>query len=90
MLRVDADQGPYDNRPSIWTVGNLNTRASARLTITATVTIQAGVTILDNQVRVSKVDQQDNEYAQTKWLMPPSRYKAPTLTLTNTAGQCGA
>ena len=38
-----ADQGNYDNSTSIWTVGNLNTKASAKLTITATVASRAGV-----------------------------------------------
>ncbi|MGP8080218.1 MAG: DUF11 domain-containing protein [Dehalococcoidales bacterium] len=55
-----ANQGSYDNGTLIWTIGNLNTRASAKLTITATVASQAGVLIMDNQVRVSKVDQTDN------------------------------
>ena len=61
----------------------MNTRASARLTITATVTIQAGVTILDNQVRVSKVDQQDNN--MPKQIANASfTIQSADLTLTNT------
>jgi uncharacterized repeat protein (TIGR01451 family) len=78
-----ADQGSYDNSTSLWTVGNLNTRASARLTITATVTLRAGVTILDNQVRVSKVDQQDNN--MPKQIANASfTIQSADLTLTNT------
>ena len=56
-----ADTGTYDNGTTIWTVGNLNSGASAGLTITATVASRAGVIILDNMVRISKVDQNDNE-----------------------------
>ena len=78
-----ADQGSYDNSTSIWTVGNLNTRASARLTITATVTVRAGVIILDNQVRISKVDQQDDN--MPKQIANASfTIQSADLTLTNT------
>jgi uncharacterized repeat protein (TIGR01451 family) len=56
-----ADKGTYDNGTTIWTVGNLDTGASAKLTITAMVASRAGVIILDNMVRISKVDQNDNE-----------------------------
>ena len=59
-----ADHGNYDNSTSVWTVGNLNTKASAKLTITATVVSRAGVIIMDNLVRVSKVDQTDNDMIQ--------------------------
>jgi uncharacterized repeat protein (TIGR01451 family) len=79
----NADQGSYDNSTSIWTVGNLNTRASARLTITATVTVRAGVIILDNQVRISKVDQQDDN--MPKQIANASfTIQSADLTLTNT------
>ena len=78
-----ADQGSYDNSTSIWTVGNLNTMASARLTITATVTVRAGVIILDNQVRISKVDQQDDN--MPKQIANASfTIQSADLTLTNT------
>ena len=79
----NADQGSYDNSTSIWTVGNLNTMASARLTITATVTVRAGVIILDNQVRISKVDQQDDN--MPKQIANASfTIQSADLTLTNT------
>ena len=78
-----ADQGSYDNSTSIWTVGNLNTGAKARLTITATVTMRAGVTILDNQVRISKVDQQDNNMPK-QIANASSTIQSADLTLTNT------
>jgi uncharacterized repeat protein (TIGR01451 family) len=78
-----ADQGSYDNSTSIWTVGNLNTGAKARLTITATVTMRAGVTILDNQVRISKVDQQDSNMPK-QIANASSTIQSADLTLTNT------
>ena len=78
-----ADKGTFDNSTTIWTVGNLNTRASARLTITATVVSRAGVIILDNMVRVSKVDQTDNEMA--KQIANASvTINSADLTITNT------
>ena len=78
-----ADKGTYDNGTTIWTVGNLNTGASARLTITATVVSRAGVIILDNMVRVSKVDQTDNEMA--KQIANASvTIQSADLTITNT------
>ena len=78
-----ADKGTYDNSTTIWTVGNLNTGASARLTITAKVVSRAGVLILDNMVRVSKVDQTDNEMA--KQIANASfKINSADLTITNT------
>jgi uncharacterized repeat protein (TIGR01451 family) len=57
--------------------------ASARLTITATVTVRAGVIILDNQVRISKVDQQDDN--MPKQIANASfTIQSADLTLTNT------
>ena len=78
-----ADKGTFDNSTTIWTVGNLNTGASAKLTITATVVDRAGVIILDNMVRVSKVDQTDNEMA--KQIANASvTINSADLTITNT------
>ena len=53
-------QGSYDNSTGIWTVGNLDAKASAKLTITATVAGRSGVLLIDNIVRVSHIDQPDN------------------------------
>ena len=78
-----ADKGTYDNGSTIWTVGNLNIGASAKLTITATVANRAGVIILDNMVRVSKVDQNDNE--MPKQVANASfTVQSADLTITNT------
>ena len=78
-----ADTGTYDNGTTIWTVGNLNSGASAGLTITATVASRAGVLILDNLVRVSKVDQNDNE--MPKQVANASfTVQSADLTITNT------
>jgi uncharacterized repeat protein (TIGR01451 family) len=78
-----ADIGTYDNGTTIWTVGNLNTGVSAKLTITAAVASRAGVTILDNMVRVSKVDQNDNE--MPKQVANASfTVQSADLTVTNT------
>jgi uncharacterized repeat protein (TIGR01451 family) len=78
-----ADKGSYDNSSTIWTVGNLNTGASAKLTITATVAKRAGVTILDNMVRVSKVDQTDNEMPK-QTANASFTVQSADLTITNT------
>ena len=78
-----ADKGTYDNGSTIWTVGNLNIGTSAKLTITATVASRAGVIILDNMVRVSKVDQNDNE--MPKQVANASfTVQSADLTITNT------
>ena len=78
-----TDIGTYDNGTTIWTVGNLNTGVSAKLTITAAVASRAGVTILDNMVRVSKVDQNDNE--MPKQVANASfTVQSADLTVTNT------
>ena len=78
-----ADIGTYDNGTTIWTVGNLNTGVSDKLTITAAVASRAGVTILDNMVRVSKVDQNDNE--MPKQVANASfTVQSADLTVTNT------
>ena len=55
----NAGQGSYDDSTGIWTVGNLNSQASAKLTITADVTKEAGVKIVDNTARVTHSDQPD-------------------------------
>jgi uncharacterized repeat protein (TIGR01451 family) len=78
-----ADKGNYDNSSTIWTVGNLNTGSSAKLTITATVVKRAGVTILDNMVRVSKVDQTDNEMPK-QTANASFTVQSADLTITNT------
>jgi uncharacterized repeat protein (TIGR01451 family) len=78
-----ADKGNYDNSTTIWTVGNLNTGSSAKLTITATVASRAGVIILDNTVRVSKVDQTDNEMPK-QTATASFTVKSADLTVSNT------
>jgi uncharacterized repeat protein (TIGR01451 family) len=78
-----SDKGNYDNSTTIWTVGNLNTGSSAKLTITATVASRAGVIILDNTVRVSKVDQTDNEMPK-QTATASFTVKSADLTITNT------
>jgi uncharacterized repeat protein (TIGR01451 family) len=78
-----ADKGNYDNSSTIWTVGNLNTGSSAKLTITATVVKRAGVIILDNMVRVSKVDQTDNEMPK-QTANASFTVQSADLTITNT------
>jgi len=78
-----ADKGNYDNSTTIWTVGNLNTGSSAKLTITANVVSRAGVLILDNMVRVSKVDQTDNEMPK-QTANASFTVQSADLTITNT------
>jgi uncharacterized repeat protein (TIGR01451 family) len=66
-----ASQGSYDNSTGIWTVGNLDNKASAKLTITADVAKEAGVQTIDNVASVTHSDQpdvnSDNEIAASSF-----------------------
>ena len=55
----NTGQGNYDDSTGIWTVGNLDSKASAKLTITADVAKEAGVQIIDNVASVTHTDQPD-------------------------------
>ena len=55
----NAGQGSYDNSTGIWTVGNLDSKASSKLTITANVASMAGRKIIDNVASVTHIDQPD-------------------------------
>ena len=58
-ISSNAGQGNYDDSTGIWTVGNLDSKASAKLTITADVAKEAGVQIIDNVASVTHTDQPD-------------------------------
>ena len=55
----DAGQGSYDDSTGIWNVGNQDSKASAKLTITADVAAKAGVRIIDNLATLTHIDQPD-------------------------------
>ena len=82
----NAGQGSYDDSTGIWTVGNLNSQASAKLTITADVTKEAGVKIVDNTARVTHSDQPDansvNEIASSSFTVQSADMKV-TITADN-------
>ena len=79
----NTDKGTYDSSTGIWTVGNLDANASAKLVITATVAGKAGVLTIDNITRVSHVDQPDNNmYKQIAGVS--IKVQSADLTITNT------
>ena len=82
----NAGQGSYDDSTGIWTVGNLDAKASAKLTITADVTKKAGVKIVDNTARVTHSDQPDansvNEIASSSFTVQSADMKV-TITADN-------
>jgi uncharacterized repeat protein (TIGR01451 family) len=78
-----AGQGSYDYISKIWTVGNLDSKATATLAITAAVTPRVGVTIIDNITRVSKLDQPDTNTIN-KIAVASITIQSTDLTITNT------
>jgi uncharacterized repeat protein (TIGR01451 family) len=79
----NAGQGSYDSSTGIWTVGNLDTKASVRLTITAVVTPAIGVPIIDNVTRVSHVDQPNGDI-NTEVGVASITIQSTELAVTNT------